>query len=208
MKPNAPPVSYPSRQQLSGTTTDDASLIARMGAGDEQALGLFYDRWQGAVRAVALRIVQDATEADDVVEEVFWQAWRQAGRFDASRGGGSTWLLTIARSRSLDRLRALRRSREEAGLEGVVENQDEPGWATPLDPGTVTELNEQGRLIRDALAELPEEQREALQMGYFDGLSQSEIAERTGIPLGTIKTRMRLALRKLREKLGVLREDA
>ena len=133
--------------------------------------------------------------------------WYSDG-YGASRGGGSTWLLTIARSRSLDRLRALRRSREEAGLDGVVESQAEPGWATPLDPGTVTELNEQGRLIRDALAELPDEQREALQMGYFEGLSQSEIAERTGIPLGTIKTRMRLALRKLREKLGVLREDA
>jgi RNA polymerase sigma-70 factor (ECF subfamily) len=208
MKPNAPPASYPDQPQQPPAAADDGTLVARLGAGDEQALGTLYDRWQGAVRAMALRIVQDASESDDVVEEVFWQAWRQAGRFDGARGGVSTWLLTIARSRSLDRLRALKRSREDAGLEGADEQQEESAWSTPSNPGALTELNEQGRLIRAALAELPDEQRIALQLGYFEGLSQTEIAERTGLPLGTVKTRMRLALRKLREKLGVLREDA
>jgi RNA polymerase sigma-70 factor (ECF subfamily) len=160
------------------------------------------------VRAVALRIVQDVMDADDVVEEVFWQAWRNADRFDASRGGGGTWLLTIARSRSLDRLRSIRRSREDTGLEGMEDDSSGASLAVEApDPMAAADLSERGMIVREALASLPIEQREALELAYFDGLSQSEIAERTGQPLGTVKTRMRLALRKLKDRLGVLNEE-
>jgi RNA polymerase sigma-70 factor (ECF subfamily) len=179
-----------------------------MGSGDEQALGELYDRWQAAVRAVAVRIVQDAMDADDIVEEVFWQAWRQAERFDAGRGGAGTWLLTIARSRSLDKLRSVRRLREDTGLEGIEGDShgDALAVSTP-DPMAAAELSERGAIVRAALATLPIEQREALELAYFDGLSQSEIAEKLAQPLGTVKTRMRIALRKLREKLAVLNEE-
>ncbi len=198
----------PLSSSYSSQEPDDAALIARMGSGDEQALGILYDRWQSAVRTVALRIVQDAMDADDVVEDVFWQVWRQAGRFDAGRGGAGTWLLTIARSRSLDRLRSLRRSREDTGLEGMEDDSrgDALAVAAP-DPMAAADLSERGALVREALATLPVEQREALELAYFDGLSQSEIAERLRQPLGTVKTRMRLALRKLKDRLGALNEE-
>jgi RNA polymerase sigma-70 factor (ECF subfamily) len=173
-----------------------------MGEGDEQALGLFYDRWEHTVRALAVRVVNDSMEAEDVVEDVFWQAWRQAARFDAGRGGAGTWLLTIARTRALDRLRAMRRAREEAGLDDLVASGSEQLTSAAMDPLEETERGERSRIIRGALQALPPEQRESLELGYFEGLSQTEIAERTGLPLGTVKTRMRLALQKLRDELG------
>ena len=117
-----------------------------------------------------------------------------------------TWLLTIARSRALDRVRALRRRREEP-LEGD-DGQDVVQQAAEGDPGLDAEASERRRLVVAALSGLPAEQREALELGYFGGLSQTEIAERTGQPLGTVKTRMRLALQKLRSQLQVLGSDA
>lgn len=186
-------------------------LIQRMARGDEQALGVLYDRWEPAVRTVALRIVHEPVEADDVVEEVFWQAWRQADRFEPTRASAGTWLLTIARSRALDRLRSLRRTRDDASLDAAADSAtpgDETFAVATPDPLEATNLLERAALVRHALSGLPTEQREALQLGYFDGLSQTEIAERTGQPLGTVKTRMRLALRKLREALGTLSEES
>jgi RNA polymerase sigma-70 factor (ECF subfamily) len=114
MKPTVPPAAYP---EQSATAPGDAALLARMRAGDETALGALYDRWQGPVRALAFRITGDDMEADDVVEEVFWQAWRQADRYDSARGSAGTWLLTVARSRSLDRVRSARRARTDASLD-------------------------------------------------------------------------------------------
>lgn len=115
MKPTTPLSAYAG--QRADASQADAILVQRMAQGDEQALGALYDRWQGAVRALAVRIVGDGMEAEDVVEEVFWQAWRQAERFDAARGSLATWLLTLARSRALDRLRAIRRTRVDASLD-------------------------------------------------------------------------------------------
>jgi RNA polymerase sigma-70 factor (ECF subfamily) len=183
---------------------DDAALLRRMAGGDEGALGLLYDRWGSPVHALVLHVVRDAGEAEDVVEEVFWQAWRQAARFDPARGGAAVWLFTIARSRALDRRRALDRSREEVsrGDEAPVA---QAASAAP-GPAESAEAAERRALVRSALDELPPEQREALELAYFGGLSQSEIAERTGSPLGTVKTRMRLAMQKLRGRLATLRE--
>src|SRR5919204_2596149 len=108
------------------TRANDGGLLERMSAGDEQALGALYDRWSSAVYALALRIAGDRDEADDVVEETFWQAWRQAARYEGGRGSVSTWLLTIARSRAVDRIRAVRRRREEQLVAAPAEVADAP----------------------------------------------------------------------------------
>jgi len=173
-----------------------------MSEGDERALGTLYDRWVPAVHSLVLHIVRDSAEAEDVVEEVFWQAWRQAARYEPSRGSVSTWLLTIARSRALDKLRSLRRTRDETVPLAVATDAVASPVATPQG---AAELSERRTLVAAALQELPREQREALELSYFAGLSQTEIAERTGQPLGTVKTRMRLAMQKLRGKLAQLR---
>lgn len=190
---------------VGGAESDDASLVRRMAAGDEQALGALYDRWQAVVHGVVARMLRQPDDVEDVVEEAFWQAWRQASRFDPTRGAVQTWILTIARSRALDRVRSLRRRREDP-LEGengqAVIQQTADG-----DPGLDAEASERRTIVIAAMADLPPEQREALELGYFGGLSQTEIAERTGQPLGTVKTRMRLAMQKLRSQLQVLRQE-
>jgi RNA polymerase sigma-70 factor (ECF subfamily) len=182
-----------------------------MQAGDEGALGELYDRWFPIVTGLINRMLKSADDVEDVVEETFWQAWRQAQRYTAERGSVQTWLLTIARTRALDRLRASRRLREESIDDVVAAGESSAAAATPRsssDPLLDVEHAERKRLVLAAVSELPREQREALELGYFGGLSQSEIAERTGQPLGTIKTRMRLALFKLRDRLSPLREAA
>jgi RNA polymerase sigma-70 factor (ECF subfamily) len=185
----------------------DADLLRRMAAGDEQALGALYDRWSGLVHSVVLRVVGDADDAEELVEETFWQAWRQAGRYDASRGGISGWLVVIARSRALDRVRLRGWQRaaatESTDAEGAAQ-QAEVDVRGPLD---AAEMDETRRIVRAAMERLPAEQRETVEMAYFRGMSQTEIAAATGQPLGTVKTRARLALQKLREALSVLRED-
>jgi len=190
----------------------DAALVARMAAGDEQALGVLYDRWATTVHTLAYYLLGQADEAEDAVEETFWQAWREAGRYDASRGAVSTWLSTIARSRALDRKRARRRRAEEP-LEGVVPSSDGGGVAAEArvsrdNPQQEAEASERARDIATALEKLTTEQREVIELAYFGGLSQSEIAARTSLPLGTVKTRARLALEKLRAPLAQHREGA
>jgi len=212
MNPPRPPQPYSHsnvvdiRSRGEKMVADDIELLRRMAEGNEQALGTFYDRWNSMVHAVVLRILRQRDDVEDVVEEAFWQAWRQSSRYEPSRGSVQTWLLTIARSRALDRVRALKRRREEPligdGGEVVVEQ------AAEGDASTDAESAERRTIVLAALAELPAEQREALELGYYSGLSQSEIAERTGQPLGTIKTRMRLAMQKLKGRLLVLREEA
>jgi RNA polymerase sigma-70 factor (ECF subfamily) len=193
-------------------TDADAELVRRMQSGDERALGTFYDRWYPIVNGLVARMLKSADDVEDVVEETFWQVWRQANRFAEGRGSVQTWVLTIARSRAVDRLRATRRRREDSIDDGGGENLEskaEPSFAAATaDPSLAVEHAERSQLIRAALGELPREQREALELGYFKGLSQSEIAERTGQPLGTVKTRMRLAMQKLRDSLSLLREVA
>ena len=206
--PSRPP--YPDSAAATSPTriekvADDAALLRRMAEGDEQALGAFYDRWSALVHSVVLRILRQRDDVEDTVEEVFWQAWRQAGRYEASRGAVQTWLLTIARSRALDRVRSLKRLREDP-LDGES-GEKVAQLATEGDASMDAEAAERRGIVIAALAELPAEQREALELGYFGGLSQSEIAERLGQPLGTIKTRMRLAMQKLKGRLQVLRED-
>jgi RNA polymerase sigma-70 factor (ECF subfamily) len=163
-------------------------LLRRLTAGDQQALGEFYDRYAGLVNGLALRILRNSTEAEDVVQEVFVQVWRQAERYDPARGSAEAWLCTIARSRALDRLRR-RTSRRE--------DREEAAPGTSAVPKT-----EEALAVRKALSTLSEDQRVALELAYYEGLTQSEIAERLGEPLGTIKTRIRTAMIRLRDVLG------
>ena len=165
------------------------ALLRRLAAGEQAALGEFYDRFAGLVNAVALRILRDVQEAEDVVQEVFVQIWRQAARYDPSRGSPEAWVSILARTRSIDRLRArlVRRPPSPHG-EGQV------AAATPANAADAL-------AVRAALADLPVDQRRVLELAYFEGLSQTEIAARLAQPLGTVKTRTRTAMIRLREAL-------
>ena len=179
----------------------DSLLLSRMANGDEIALASLYDLWSERVHTLAFWILKDPDEAEDVVEETFWQAWRSAGQFDRQRGSASTWLVMIARSRALDRLRAQRRRTERTTAAATTLSEEFGGSAHPaaLQP----DIPESGAKLLEALDALPPDQREALQLAYFSGLTHTEIAEHTAQPLGTIKTRIRLAMQKLRQHLDL-----
>jgi RNA polymerase sigma-70 factor, ECF subfamily len=185
------------------SNADDVALIRRMVEADETALGALYDRWARSLYSLVLHLLRDPDEAEDVVEETFWQAWRKADSYEPARGAVSTWLLTIGRRKALDRLRAKKRHREDP----IGNDRTFADIASPSpDPSQDVEGSELREHVRAALRELPAEQREVLELGYFNGLSQTEIADATGQPLGTVKTRMRLAMQKLREPLSMHRE--
>jgi RNA polymerase sigma-70 factor (ECF subfamily) len=177
---------------------DSAAWLTRAAAGDGAALASLYDRHARVVYSIALRIVGDEGEAEDVVQDVFAQAWRQAGRYDASRGTVEAWLLTMARTRAIDRLRA-RRARPDSRATDVESTQ--PAAPTP-DPGDVLTAARDAARVRAALHDLPFVQRLAIELAYFEGLTQTEIADRLETPLGTVKTRIRLGLLKLRDALS------
>lgn len=164
------------------------SLLERIAAGEQAALGQLYDIFAPLVNGLALRIVRDTGDAEDVVQEVFVQVWRQASRYDAARGTPEAWLCTMARTRALDRLRR-RASRREDTEDQAPAPTDVP-------------RNEERLAVREALQALSTDQRRALELAYYEGLTQTEIAARLGEPLGTVKTRIRSAMIRLRDALG------
>jgi RNA polymerase sigma-70 factor (ECF subfamily) len=172
----------------------DASLLDRIDRGDADALALLYDRYAPRVLGLTTRILGDRDEAEDVLQEVFLQVWRAPRQFDPSRGAALTWLLVLARSRAIDRLRSLRRRGRDRHVDVAA-----AGLASAQDVEHDAGAAQEGSAVRQALAGLPSEQRRALELAYFDGYTQTEIAELTGAPLGTVKTRLRQGMMKLRD---------
>jgi RNA polymerase sigma-70 factor (ECF subfamily) len=170
-------------------------LIRRMAAGDREAFARFYDRYAPLVYPLVLRIVRDRADAADVLQDVFWEVWQGALTYDAARGTPEAWMITRARTRAIDRVRAVRRRSET-----FVPPVDEGLAAAPVETGgDAAERAEDRGIISAALDRLSPAQREAIELAYYAGLTQTEIATRLKQPLGTVKTRIRLGLERLRE---------
>jgi RNA polymerase sigma-70 factor (ECF subfamily) len=170
-------------------------MLRAVARGDETALASLYDRYASILLGLVLRILHSRGEAEDVLQEVFLQVWRRASDFDEGRGRPFTWLVTLARSRAIDRLRSL-----DARGRAAIASRREPTEEVS-DAGADTFRAEQGEIVRDALSQLSDEQRTTLLLAYQEGLTQTEIAERLKQPLGTVKTRTRAGLLKMRELL-------
>lgn len=191
------------------TLDPDAGLVRRMANGDEHALATLYDRYAGPLHLLALRIAGERADADEVVLDAFAQAWREAGRFRPDRGSVAAWLTTICRSRALDLVRSRNRRGQAIDRAQRAEPLGAPGLgAGGGDPAGITLHAERVELVHTALKALPPPQREAIELAYYHGLSQAEIAERLSQPLGTIKTRVRLAMERLRDALRTYHTEA
>ena len=183
-----------------GAGSETSALIARIAAGDRDAFSRFYDLLAPTAFGLIRRVLRDPEAAADVLQEVFWQVWREARQYDPERGSPEAWLVMRAKTRAIDRLRSVRR-RDRTFVapvdESVARSSEEPAE----NPAVVAENRS---LIQTALAQLPEPQRRVIEMAFFEGLTQSEIAIRLREPLGTVKTRARLGLERLR---GALRGE-
>ena len=169
------------------------ALLSAIRSGDEGAMAQLYDRYSSVVYAVALRVLADTAAAEDVLQEVFMQLWRRPGSFDASRGSLGPWLAVIARNRAID---VLRKRHPQSDIDDVVVSV-EPDMAGDAERARAMEK------VRGAMGVMPSPQRRALEMAYFEGLTHTEIAAKTGEPLGTIKTRIRSGLLALRKAVNV-----
>jgi len=179
-------------------SAEGVELLARIATGDREAFGRFYDAYAPLAFGLIRRILPQPGDAEDVLQEVFWEIWRLAPRYEPARGAPAAWVLTRARSRAIDRLRSLRR-REEVGVESIdvaaapsrTERADDPSSRVP-----------DRELVRGAMGALVPAQREVIELAFFGGMTHTEIAARLRQPLGTVKTRMRSALKHMREQLA------
>ncbi len=190
------PASMSALPSISATDADDQSLIHRVGAGDAQALEVLYDRYAGVVYRMAFRVLKQREQSEEVVQEVFWRVWRRSSSFERERGRVAQWIFGIAHNLCIDEMRRMR-----VRPNPVYDDETHPVIQQLVDehvdvPATAL-ANEQRRVIKDAIAVLPEAQRECIELAYFGGLSHQEIANQLSRPLGTIKTRVRLGLQKL-----------
>lgn len=189
-----------SNPNISGGILSDEVLVSQVAAGDSQALEQLYTRYSRVVYGLALKILTSTEHAEDVVQETFWRVWNRAATFQAGSGAFAPWLFGIARNLCIDELR--RRQSRPSGIGGGAD--DLALAALPDTQPAIDELaweSERRRLITSALSELPADQRQVIELAYFGGLSQREIADQLNNPLGTVKTRVRLALQKLKAVL-------
>jgi len=189
------------------SNSEDLTLLAQVSQKDQQALEALYAKYQRIVYSLVLRIVRDEDEASELLQDVFVQVWQKADLFDQDRGNFNTWLLTLAHNKAINTLRS------KAYKKRALETRGDDDEIMRLAGEAVTELrtplseqiaDDARKQVLDALRKIPDAQREALTLAYYEGLSQSEIAERLGVPLGTVKTRMRQGMLKLKEFLGDL----
>jgi len=191
--PNVEPSRSSYRPTENMNEADDMGLLTRIQTGDQEAMSALFDRYGTMVYSVALRVLKDAGEAEDVMQEIFVQVWKNPGAFVSGKGSLAGWLVVVARNRSIDMIRR-RRPTEQVEL-----------FALPSSTNLAREAERDSLLgkIRGVMGSLPEEQRKSVELAFFEGLSHSEIAEKTGDPLGTVKTRIRLALTTIRKALTV-----
>lgn len=182
--------------------SEEAHLLARIAQQDQSALSTLYDRYARVLYSLAFRILGSVEEAEEIVLDVFSQVWKLAERYDPQRGRVDAWLFMLTRSRSLDRLRSLQR------ISKAVESSTEAAKTVPQiqisDPTEDVLINERRDRVLAAMRQLPAEQREVIELAYYQGLTHVEIAAKTGKSLGTVKTRIRLGLAKLRQALDAL----
>lgn len=175
-------------------------LVGRIAQADQTALATLYDTTNRLVYGLILRVLNDAGTAEEVLLDVYTQVWRQAASYDTQRGSPLAWLTTIARSRAIDRLRSgWQTQQRQESLDAVSDRE-----TAAANPEEATVMSERQQLVRQALAQLSPEQREVIELAYYSGLSHSEIAAKLGQPLGTVKTRTRLGMMKLRDALGAV----
>lgn len=183
---------------MSGLPAEESiELIRQLALGDRQSFSRFYDVYASLVFTFALRLLRDRPAAEDLLQEVFLQVWREAPNYNAERGSPEAWLITITRSRGIDRLRSIRR-RDKSFVS--MERPSGKSYDAEVESGAAAA--EARIMVNSALGQLPDNQRRLLELAYFDGLSQTEIAARTNEPLGTVKTRMRAAMQRLRDLVG------
>lgn len=183
-----------------GPSEEPAALIARIARGDREAFSRFYDAFAGAAFGLIRRMLRDPAAAEEVLQDVFFQIWREAAQYDPRRGSPEAWVVMRAKTRAIDKLRSIRRRDKTfvAPVDEAAARQNDPAAPNPA-----VAAEERG-LVQSALAQLPPAQRRVIELAFFEGLTQTEIAARLGEPLGTVKTRARLGLERLR---GILKGE-
>jgi RNA polymerase sigma-70 factor (ECF subfamily) len=187
---------------MPGAGASDLDLVRAVAHGERSALAALYDRYAGLLNQLGRRILRDAQESEDVVHEVFMELWQRAGDYDPDRGAVRTWIMLRMRSRCLDRVRSARMTRSVA----LSPNDLDACAGAPVELLDETRGPDRARL-RQEMGSLPQAQRQVLELGYFEGLSCSEIAERLALPIGTVKSRVAAALDKLRVSMHEVREE-
>jgi RNA polymerase sigma-70 factor (ECF subfamily) len=179
---------------------EELILLKKIGEGDRESFAEFYEKFGGVIYSTALRVLNDHRDAEDVAQEVFVMIWEKAKMYDPARGKPLTWAVTMTRNKAIDKLRSLqRRFRLRDELEEEAKADDFTTDRAPIDD---VETTERGEILRSAVLKLSKEQREVIEMAYFSGLTQNEIAERLHEPLGTVKARIRRGMLKLRRLVG------
>lgn len=175
---------------------EEIAMLEAIANGDRQAFRQLHERFSGVVHSTIFKVLNDSMDTEDVAQEVFTSIWKKAAMYNRSKGKPLTWVTTMARNRAIDRLR--HKQRQSRLNEDFKEERDALTTPTRIDSAAQAESNDRHRVVRSAVMELSQEQREAIQMAYFSGLTQAEIAEKLGEPLGTVKARIRRGMLKLR----------